>query len=102
MKYAIIENKTVTNVIEINPRNAVDFPTAVIAKEYPVNIEDTYENDKFYRDGEELLSYAELQRIAEESYDPNSYVEPVSVKKQLETYKTALNTVGVETEEVTE
>lgn len=101
MRYALIETGVVTNVIEINPRNAADFPSAVISEEYPVNVGDTYENDKFYRDGEELLSNAELRALEEEARknapEPLPYV---TVDEELETYKAALNTVGVQTEEV--
>lgn len=103
MKYAIIENIVVANIVELNPKNAADFPSAVISEEYPVNVGDTYENDKFYRDGEELLSNAELRALEEEARknapEPLPYV---TVEEELETYKTALNTLGVQTEEVTD
>lgn len=59
MNYALIENGVVTNLIWLYPGNASDFPTAVPFNGYPVSIGDTYEDGKFYRNGELLLTEAE-------------------------------------------
>lgn len=97
MRYALIETGIVTNIIEINPQNVGEFPTAVaVVEDYPVSVGDTYENGTFYRDGEELLSYAELEEEAcKNAPEPLPYV---TVEEEMETYKTALNTLGVQTE----
>lgn len=77
MRYAIVADGVVTNVIALNDRNASDFPTAVKLGDRPVGIGDTYTGGKFYRDGVEVLTSVE----------------------EAEQYRTALHTLGVETEE---
>ena len=84
MRYALITNNVVSAVIELNRSNEADFPNAVKTADHPVAIGDTYENGKFYRDGVEVLTEAER------------------LQAEIETYKAALNTVGVQTEEVTD
>lgn len=54
MVYAVVENGLVTNTIWLNP--TTDFPNAVPCGDYPVAIGDTYENGRFYRNGEIILS----------------------------------------------
>lgn len=76
MRYAIIDNGTVTNVIELRP--SVTWPGAVALGERPVGIGDTYQDGKFYRGGQEVLA----------------------AQEEIAQYKAALNTLGVETEEV--
>ena len=56
MRYALIEGGIVTNVIELNDRNASDFPTAVKLGDRPVGIGDTYADGKFYCEGVEVLT----------------------------------------------
>lgn len=82
MNYALIENGIVVNTICLADRNDHEFPNAVKLYDRPVAIGDTYDGEKFYRNGVEVLT--ETERFCSE----------------IETYKTALNTVGVETEEV--
>ena len=77
MRYAIVDNGAVTNIIALNDRNASDFPAAVKLGDRPVGIGDTYTGGKFYRDGKEVLT----------------------AQEEIEQYKTALQTLGVETEE---
>ena len=84
MRYALIEGGIVTNVIVLNDRNASDFPTAVKLGDRPVGIGDTYADGKFYRDGVEVLTPME------------------QAQAEITEYKAALNTLGVETEEVAE
>ena len=81
MIYALIDNGIVSNVIVLNDRNASDFPAAVKLGDRPVGIGDTYADGKFYRDGMEVLTPLE------------------SAQEEIEQYKTALQTLGVETEE---
>lgn len=84
MNYAIVTDGIVTNIIALLDSNAHEFPDAVKTDDRPVAIGDTYEDGKFYRDGVEVLT--ETERL----------------QAEIETYKTALNTLGVQTEEVTE
>lgn len=75
MRYAMIDNGIVTNVIMLRP--GVDWPGAVALGERPVGIGDTYRGGKFYRDGEEVLT----------------------AQEEIAQYKAALNTLGVVTDE---
>ena len=81
MRYAIITGGIVTNIIALNDRNASDFPTAVKLGDRPVGIGDTYTDGKFYRDGVEVLTPME------------------QAQAEIETYKSALTELGVETGE---
>ena len=81
MRYALVDNGAVTNIIALNDRNASDFPTAVKLSDRPVAIGDTYTDGKFYRDGVEVLTPME------------------QVQEEIDAYKAALNELGVETEE---
>ena len=56
MRYAIITDGIVTNVIILYPGNAADFPTAVPCGDVPVAIGDTYDGQDFYREGEKVVS----------------------------------------------
>ena len=51
MRYALIENKIVSNIIELDRQNEQYFPSAVYTGDIPVGIGDTYTDGKFYRDG---------------------------------------------------
>ena len=72
MRHAVIDNNTVVNIIEIDPRNASDFGNAVtIPDGLGVGIGDTYRDGHFYRTDpetqqeEELLPFdAALQALA--------------------------------------
>ena len=77
MRYAIVTGGEVTNVIVLRETNAGDFPGAVALHDRPVGIGDTYQDGKFYRDGEELLT----------------------AQEEIEQYKAALQTLGVVTDE---
>lgn len=81
MRYALIGNSIVTNIIALNDRNANDFPSAVKLGDRPVGIGDTYADGKFYRDGVEVLTPME------------------QAQAEMTEYKAALNELGVETEE---
>ena len=80
MRYAMVIDGAVTNIIALNNRNASDFPTAVKLGDRPVGIGDTYADGKFYRDGVEVLTPLE------------------AAQAEIETYKSALTELGVETE----
>ena len=81
MRYAIVTDGIVTNIIALNDRNASDFPSAVKLGDRPVGIGDTYTDGKFYRDGVEVLTPME------------------QAQAEIDVYKAALNELGVETEE---
>lgn len=81
-RYALVEDGIVTNIISLDSRNASDFPNAIKTADRPVAIGDTYTDGKFYRDGKEVLTPLEAAQL------------------ESETYKTALQTLGVDTEEV--
>ena len=55
MNYALIDNGIVTNLIWLHPMNANEF-NAVPMNDLPVQIGDTYEDGKFYRNGEEVVA----------------------------------------------
>lgn len=81
MNYALVENGIVTNIIWLYETNADEFPSAVKLGERQVEIGDTYEDGRFYRDGVEVLT-------AEEEA-----VQAAAL------YAEALETLGVETME---
>ena len=59
MNYALIENGIVTNIIWLYETNADEFPNAVKLGERQVEIGDTYEDGKFFREGTEVLTAEE-------------------------------------------
>ena len=77
MRYAIIQDNIVTNIIALRDTNAKDFPGAVALHDRPVGIGDTYSDGKFWRDGKEVLT----------------------AQEEFEQYKAALQTLGVVTDE---
>ena len=77
MRYAIIQDNIVTNIIALRDTNAKDFPGAVALHDRPVGIGDTYSEGKFWRDGAEVLT----------------------AQAEIEQYKAALQTLGVVTDE---
>ena len=77
MRYAIVTDGAVTNVIALRETNAGDFPGAVALHDRPAGIGDTYSEGKFYRDGKEVLT----------------------AQEEIEQYKAALQTLGVVTDE---
>ena len=56
MRYAIIEDGIVTNIIVIYEGNVHEFPMAVRLDDAPSTIGDTYTDGHFYRDGVQVLS----------------------------------------------
>ena len=66
MRYAIITDGVVTNVIILYPGNAGDFPDAVPCGDVLVAIGDTWDGQDFYREGARVLSPVEQARKAAE------------------------------------
>ena len=62
MRYAVIEDGVVVNVIILYPGGAKSFPTAVPCGDVPVAIGDTYDGHDFYREGVRVLSPVEQAR----------------------------------------
>lgn len=84
MRYAIITDGVVTNVIILYPGNAGDFPDAVRCGDVPVAIGDTWDGEHFFREGARVLSPVEEAR------------------KDAEDMEAALRLLGVDGTEVTE
>ena len=59
MRYAMVIEGKVTNIIEMDKRNEQNFPSAVYTGDRPVGIGDTYTDGKFYRNGVEVLTALE-------------------------------------------
>ena len=57
MRYALIVDGKIDNIIHLEERNVSDFPNAVFCEEYPVSEGDDYVDGKFYKDGKEVLTY---------------------------------------------
>ena len=81
MNYALVENGIVTNIIWLNERNAGEWPGAVRLGERMVEVGDTYDGEKFWRGGVEVLTPME------------------QAQEEMTEYKAALHELGVETEE---
>lgn len=62
MRYAVIDDGAVVNVIILYPGGAKSFQTAVPCGDVPVAIGDTYDGQDFYRDGARVLSPVEQAR----------------------------------------
>lgn len=57
--FAIVENGVVSNVLWGMVYNSDEWPNAIQVNDLAVQIGDSYENGKFYRDGAEVMSRAE-------------------------------------------
>ena len=81
MNYALVENGIVTNIIWLNERYEAEWPNAVRLGERMVEVGDTYDGEKFWRGGVEVLTPME------------------QAQEEMTEYKAALRELGVETEE---
>lgn len=66
MTYAKIKDNEVINVISLRQAQAHEFPDCIPVNDILVEPGDVYENGKFYRDGVELKTPAQLLSEAEE------------------------------------
>lgn len=82
MRYAIITDGVVTNVIILYPGNARDFPTAVPCGDVPVAIGDTYDGHDFYREGARVLSPVEQAR--KDAEDMQAALELLGINNETE------------------
>lgn len=60
MRYALIKDGVIENIISLEQRNAKDFPNAVKLDDISAAIGDTYDGKSFYHNGEKVLTYAEI------------------------------------------
>ena len=79
--YALIEDGVVANLIWLAAENEHEFPGAVWLGDRPVNIGDTYDGEKFYRNNVEVLTPLEQSSLENSQYQE------------------ALNLLGIKTEE---
>lgn len=82
MRYAIITDGVVTNVIILYPGNAGDFPSAVPCGDVPVAIDDTWDGEHFYREGARVLSPVEHAR--KDAEDMQAALELLGVENDAE------------------
>ncbi len=76
MRHALLDGNKIVNIIEIDPRNVSDFPSAVtIPNGVGAGIGDTYEDDRFWRINpdtqakEELISIDPISDLGRVAYD---------------------------------
>ena len=82
MRYAIITDGVVTNVIILYPGNAADFQDAVPCGDVPVAIGDTYDGEHFFRDGVQVLSPVEQAR--KDAEDMQAALELLGINNETE------------------
>lgn len=82
MRYAIITDGVVTNVIVLYPGNAADFPDAVPCGDLPVAIGDTYDGEHFYRGGERVLTA--LEQAQKDAEDMQAALELLGINNETE------------------
>lgn len=64
MRYALVKDDIVVNIIWLYSGNKSDFPNAIPCEDIPVAIGDTYLDGIFYRNSKEVLSaYDELAAV---------------------------------------
>lgn len=78
MNYALIENGSVKNIIWLYPGNAKEFPNAVPMNDRPVAIGDAWDGVDFYRNGEKVLTAAEL--VQQEARAMKAAIELLEVR----------------------
>lgn len=82
MRYAIIEDGIVTNVIILYPGNAADFPSAMPCGDVPAAIGDTWDGEHFYRAGEQVL--APLEQARKDAEDMQAALALLGVENDAE------------------
>ena len=82
MRYAIITDGVVTNVIVLYPGNAGDFPDAVPCGDVPVAIGDTLDGEHFYRGGERVLT--PLEQARKDAEDMEAALEVLGINNETE------------------
>lgn len=89
MRHALVEETKIVNIIEIDPRNASDFKSAVtIPENIFAGIGDTYRDGRFYRENPETHEEEEIL-----PYDPMT-----AYAQELQNYQTELAQLTVDTD----
>lgn len=86
MRHALIEDGTVVNIIEIDPRTAGDWKNAVtIPENISAGIGDKYHDGRFYRENpetheeEEILPYDPMAIYAQELQEQKLAMDKLTV-----------------------
>ena len=82
MRYAIITDGVVTNVIILYSGNAADFPTAVPCGDVPVAIGDTWDGEHFYRGGDRV--FTPLEQARKDVEDMQAALELLGINNETE------------------
>lgn len=82
MRYAVIEDGAVVNVIILYPGGAKSFPDAVPCGDVPAAIGDTWDGEHFYRAGEQVL--APLEQAQKDAEDMQAALELLGVGNNTE------------------
>lgn len=88
MRYAMVIEGKVTNIIEMDKRNEQYFSSAVYTGDRPVGIGDTYTNGKFYRNGVEVLT-----ELEEANNEIDSLTQQLGEAVE-QIYQADMNTIG--------
>ena len=88
MRYAMVIEGKVTNIIEMDKRNEQYFSSAVYTGDRPVGIGDTYTDGKFYRDGVEVLT-----ELEEANNEIDSLTQQLGEAVE-QIYQADMNTIG--------
>lgn len=51
MRYALVEENIIINIIDLHPINEEEFPNAIALNDLTAQIGDTYEDGNFYHEG---------------------------------------------------
>lgn len=76
MKHALIKNGKVDNIIILGLENVDDFPDAVEVEGIPVAVGDAYADGVFYRNGERILTDAEILALLTAEPPEEPQIEP--------------------------
>lgn len=82
MRYAVIEDGAVANVIILYPGGAKSFQGAVPCGDVPVAIGDTYDGEHFFRDGVQVLT--PLEQARKDAEDMQAALELLGVGNNTE------------------
>lgn len=82
MRYAVIEDGVVVNVIILYPGGAKSFPDAVPCGDVPVAIGDTYDGQDFYRGGERV--FTPLEQARKDAEDMQAALEVLGINNETE------------------
>lgn len=82
MRYAVIEDGVVVNIIILYPGGAKSFPDAVPCGDTPVAIDDTWDGEHFYREGVRVLS--PMEQAQKDAEDMEAALEVLGINNETE------------------